>query len=227
MRPRITLGVTIALVALIVGRHVDSPVITRTFGIDSSDAPSQFSPPEFNAPEFAPPALAPRTDGGDFNPGNWADDTKWQKYLDKGHHLKCLMEATDRGAGWLSRDTRQPPSAASKWTGELRAEVPLWYWHEAEVDTSWDGDFEAQGLRTAFEGHGLNSRPKFDEDGDRVDGSNQCFKITHYDEDRLPDPRPQFGGMMACKDQDYHVAGRKYLVCHTRSNSTCSCHRLG
>ncbi|KAI4940565.1 hypothetical protein J4E86_010765 [Alternaria arbusti] len=212
MRPRITLGVTIALVALIAGRHVDSPVITRTFGIDSSDAPSQFSPPEFNAPEFAPPALAPRTDGGDFNPGNWADDTKWQKYLDKGHHLKCLMEATDRGAGWLSRDTRQPPSAASKWTGELRAEVPLWYWHEAEVDTSWDGDFEAQGLRTAFEGHGLNSRPKFDEDGDRVDGSNQCFKITHYDEDRLPDPRPQFGGMMACKDQDYHVAGRKYLA---------------
>ncbi|KAI4912818.1 hypothetical protein J4E90_006224 [Alternaria incomplexa] len=211
MRPRSTLGITIALVALVIGRLIDSPVITRTFGVDSSDAPPQFSPPKFNAPEFAPPALAPRVDGGDFNPGNWADDTKWQKYLDKGHHLTRLMDATDRGAGWLSKDTRQPPSAASKWTGELRAEIPLWYWHEADVDTGWDGDFEAKGLKTAFEGHGLNSQPKFDDEGERLGGDIECFKITHYDEEREPDPRPQFGGMMACKDQDYYVAGKKYL----------------
>ncbi|KAI4638163.1 hypothetical protein J4E93_010319 [Alternaria ventricosa] len=216
MRLRITPGVTIALVALVIGRHIDSPVTTRTFGIDSSDAPPQFStpefsPPEFNAPEFAPPALAPRTDGGDFNPGNWADDAKWQKYLDKGHHLTCLMDATDRGAGWLSKDTRQPPSAASKWTGELRAEIPLWGWHEADIDKGWDADFTAMGLRTAFEGHGLDSQPKFDDEGDRLHGSNECFKITHYDETlRLYPNNPNNYEMVYAKDQKYWVGGKEY-----------------
>ena len=209
------------LVALAIGRHIDTPVITRTFGIDSSDAPPQFSPPEFNAPE-----LAPRGDSDDFDVNRWADDTKWQKYLDKGHHLMCLMEATDRGAGWLSKDTRQPPSAASKWTGELRAEIPLWYWHEASIDKGWDADFEAMGLRTAFEGHGLNSQPKFDDDGDRLDGSNECFKITHYDEQWEENPGSMFGSMMPCRNQKYPVAGKEYSVCHTRTDCTCIYHRL-
>jgi hypothetical protein len=37
----------------------------------------------------------------------------------------CLMEATDAGAGWLEKDPRKPPSAASKWTGDLRGEHNL------------------------------------------------------------------------------------------------------
>jgi len=57
---------------------------------------------------------------GYFDPAKIADEAMWKKYLDKGHHLKCIMEAPDQAAGQLEMDTRTPPSAASKWTGDLR-----------------------------------------------------------------------------------------------------------
>lgn len=57
--------------------------------------------------------------GGDFDPNVWADDELWNKYLAKGQRLMCLMDATDQGAGYLMQDTRQPPSAASRWTSDL------------------------------------------------------------------------------------------------------------
>jgi len=56
---------------------------------------------------------------GYFDPAKFADEAMWKKYLDKGHHLKCIMEAPDQAAGQLEMDTRTPPSAASKWTGDL------------------------------------------------------------------------------------------------------------
>jgi hypothetical protein len=78
---------------------------------------------------------------GYFDPAKFAEDALWKvratctmcietytdfvpipqkKYVAKGHHLKCVMDATDEGAGFLVEDTRSPPSAASKWSGDLK-----------------------------------------------------------------------------------------------------------
>jgi hypothetical protein len=55
-----------------------------------------------------------------FDPKNGANDAMWAKYISKGEHNICLMKATDAGAGFLESDPRNPPSSASKWTGDLR-----------------------------------------------------------------------------------------------------------
>jgi hypothetical protein len=62
----------------------------------------------------------PELDGLDFDIGKFANDPVWAQYVAKGDHLRCVMDATDAGAGFLIQDTRQPPSAASPWTGDLR-----------------------------------------------------------------------------------------------------------
>jgi hypothetical protein len=54
-----------------------------------------------------------------WDPSKVATDAVWNTYVQKGQRLKCLMEAPDQGAGWLLKDTRTPPSAASKWSGDL------------------------------------------------------------------------------------------------------------
>lgn len=113
MRLRIASGVIVAVASLAVSeRPALSPKI---FGVDPSGAPPLFNPPEF----------APALGGNAFDPENVADKTLWDKYLKKGDHMMCLMEATDAGAGWLEKDPRKPPSAASKWTGDLRGEHNL------------------------------------------------------------------------------------------------------
>ncbi|KAF2832776.1 hypothetical protein CC86DRAFT_399440 [Ophiobolus disseminans] len=62
-----------------------------------------------------------------FDPAKFADDAMWKKYVDKGHHLKCIMEAPDRAAGFLQKDTRTPPSAAIAWKGDLKDAYQKWY----------------------------------------------------------------------------------------------------
>jgi hypothetical protein len=62
----------------------------------------------------------PEIAGLDFDIGNFATDAVWAQYVAKGDHLECVMDATDAGAGYLIQDTRQPPSAASPWTSDLR-----------------------------------------------------------------------------------------------------------
>lgn len=63
------------------------------------------------------PTLASRANY--WKPERVADDATWTKFVEKGKHFNCLMEASDKGAGWLLKDTRNPPSAASQWTGDL------------------------------------------------------------------------------------------------------------
>jgi hypothetical protein len=46
--------------------------------------------------------------------GKIAPDQLWDHYKGKGWDLKCKMEATDQGAGWLQEAIRDHPSAASK-----------------------------------------------------------------------------------------------------------------
>jgi hypothetical protein len=38
----------------------------------------------------------------------------------KCSHVTFFMAATDAGAGFPIQDSREPPSAASSWTGDLR-----------------------------------------------------------------------------------------------------------
>jgi hypothetical protein len=217
MRLLLTPGVTVALAILAVGRHIDSPVLAKTFGIDSSKAPPEFSPPEF----------APALGWGDFDTSIIANEALWDKYLQKGNHLMCLMEATDRGAGFLSQDTRQPPSAASRWTGDMIAERKTWYWHSEDVEQGWDGDFEAQGLKTAFEGLGIGAKSKFDYDRNPQVGSNMCYNVQHYDDTMIQSPEHPFGKMVPIPDQTYTVGGKSYRVCPTQSDGMCSRHGLG
>lgn len=63
--------------------------------------------------------------GLDFDPEYHADDEMWRKYVErKGSHLLCLMKATDERAGLLQGNKRNPPSASSEWSGNLKGKVP-------------------------------------------------------------------------------------------------------
>jgi hypothetical protein len=55
-----------------------------------------------------------------FDPKKSADDALWARHIAKGKHNICLMQTTDASAGFLESDPRNPPSSASKWTGDLR-----------------------------------------------------------------------------------------------------------
>ncbi|KAI4661440.1 uncharacterized protein J4E79_005253 [Alternaria viburni] len=209
MRLRITLASTIALAASAIGRHVDSPVVTKVFGVDSSKVPPRFSPLDFDALQFSPTLDARGPD--DFNKGAYATKALWDKYLEKGNRLMCLMEATDRGAGWLSQDTRQPPSAASRWTGDLRAELKLWGWREGDMDKGWECEFTKLGLKEAFEGLNLDPRSMYEESGQPQEGANDCYYLQHYDE-RSQDSEDEDGEMKDVKDQKYYVGGREYTA---------------
>ncbi|EOA81968.1 uncharacterized protein SETTUDRAFT_72231, partial [Exserohilum turcica Et28A] len=134
--------------------------------------------------------------GGDFDPNVWADDELWNKYLAKGQRLMCLMDATDQGAGYLMQDTRQPPSAASRWTTELET----WHWDEEPLYADWDCDFEAKSLSTVFQALGINPYPAYDDDGEPADGENECYVVSHA----------EFGSGVPVRDQRYHVNGREY-----------------
>lgn len=70
-----------------------------------------------NVNEYTHSQLTARADY--WKPDQVADDQRWTKFIEKGQHFNCLMNAPDRGAGWLLKDTRNPPSAASEWTGDL------------------------------------------------------------------------------------------------------------
>ncbi|KAH6860763.1 hypothetical protein BKA58DRAFT_323113 [Alternaria rosae] len=206
---RITLASTIALAALAIGRHVDRSVVTKVLGVDSSQASPRFSPPDFDALEFSPALDARAPD--DFNKGVYATKALWNKYLDKGNRLMCFMEATDRGAGWLSQDNRQPPSAASRWTGDLRTELGTWGWREGEVDKSWECEFTTLGLKETFQGLNLDPRSMYEESGQPQEGANDCYYLQHYDE-RSKDSEDEDGEAEEIVNQKYHVGGKEYTA---------------
>ena len=157
-----------------------------------------------------------------WDPSKIADDTTWANYVSKGHHLKCVMEAPDKGAGWLVKDTRKPPSAASKWTGDLTGSetrrlrdsidcLPLcadalrtWYWHENSVNQERDCDFEKRQLKGAFNGVGLNEK----QTGTPANGDNVCYRIEHLDEAIAKDKT----NPKKASKQDYVVDEKKYTV---------------
>jgi hypothetical protein len=60
--------------------------------------------------------------GLDFDVKKYAEEM-WRKYVEKGEHWNCIMDATDAGAGFLIEDTKKPPSVASPWQGDLQGKV--------------------------------------------------------------------------------------------------------
>jgi len=99
MKLQIALGVILTLVALVISEKINPTVLSNWF-LDT-------------------PSASGLNRRGDFDPSKYADQATWDKYVKKGDHLLCLMAASDRAAGYLEHDTRDPPSAASKWAGDL------------------------------------------------------------------------------------------------------------
>jgi hypothetical protein len=71
------------------------------------------------------------------------------------------------------------------------------------------------GLKAAFEGLGLNSKPKYSDEGELEGGDNDCFELKHYDENMNQDSDDEWGVMVPARDQHYYVGQKKYSVCHT------------
>jgi hypothetical protein len=102
--------------------------------------------------------------------------------------------------------------------------MQTWYWHESYYDEGWECDFEAMRLGATFAGLGLNAKPKFDDDGQPADGDNECWSITHYDEEDEEDPNAEFPQMKPVKDQKYKVGGKEYMVrLHPKPESAVVC----
>lgn len=58
-----------------------------------------------------------------FDLKKFANDDLWKLHVEKGAHQLCLMQATDKGAGFLMQDSRNPPSATSPWSSDLRSRI--------------------------------------------------------------------------------------------------------
>ncbi|KAF2032516.1 hypothetical protein EK21DRAFT_109896 [Setomelanomma holmii] len=144
----------------------------------------------------------------------YADDALWKKYVDRGNHLKCVMEARDAGAGALIDDKRKPPSAASQWSGDLTEQLKTWYWWEETVDFKRGKhcDFVTQQLKDAFAGVGLNAKPKTNDEGSPADGDNDCIGATHYNEKDWEDLEAEVPVPKEAKDQKYKVGDKEYTA---------------
>jgi hypothetical protein len=132
---------------------------------------------------------------------NLASPEDWETYSLKGGALMCALEGTDRMAGRLINDTRNPPSAASAWSGDLKQELQDWYWHEltptskgAQLDDYWKFSATMQAL-------GLNGKPK------SAGGDNACYRIEHRDPSKQEN-----GHQVPAINQWYRIGGNDYRV---------------
>ncbi|KAH6025740.1 hypothetical protein HBI83_061410 [Parastagonospora nodorum] len=128
-----------------------------------------------------------------------ASDADWEKYTLKGGTLMCGLVGTDRTAGGQIRDTRNPPSAASVWTGDLRQELDTWYWREMSPSSKGcqlHAYWEFPAMLAALE---LNGQPKSD------GGDNECSRVEHWDADK-----EEGGKQVPAVNQWYKVDGKDY-----------------
>jgi hypothetical protein len=126
-----------------------------------------------------------------FEDDDLASPEDFEKYANKGGALLCAMLGTDRTAGRLLQDARDPPSAASIWRGNLVEELKTWFWHHVpnkDCMIGWDLDH-------AFESLGLSS------ESTEYSGDNECIWVEHQE--------PGRGNVMM---QFYEVNGKQYRV---------------
>jgi hypothetical protein len=97
-------------------------------------------------------------------PGFFDDDTAqpddWDRYTAKGGGLLCGLMITDRAAGEMLKDGRNPPSAASEWQGGLEEELKTWYWHQLDDDQRYCDIAKRWELGYALKSLGLNEMSK-------------------------------------------------------------------
>jgi hypothetical protein len=70
--------------------------------------------------KFSQPSVV-QTASRKFDPDNIASDEAWEKYKAKGTWYICLLDLSNENAGKGLKDSRTPPSAESKWQGNLQS----------------------------------------------------------------------------------------------------------
>ncbi|EDU43710.1 conserved hypothetical protein [Pyrenophora tritici-repentis Pt-1C-BFP] len=126
-----------------------------------------------------------------------ASPEDWQKYTAKGGALMCGLEGSDQTAGRLMGDTRQPPSAASKFNGDLQTELQDWYWRPVHPATYSCSISQHWQIPHAVESLGLSGTSK------AQGGDNECFRTEHWD----PERRDDDGNQIPAVNQRYTVPG--------------------
>jgi hypothetical protein len=136
-----------------------------------------------------------------FRGDDLANPADWETFSLKGSALMCALEGTDQTAGRLIKDTRNPPSAATSWSSDLKQELHDWYWRElnptskgGQLDDYW----KFAGMMQAL---GLNGKST------STGGDNACYRIEHWDPDK-----EENGNQVLAINQWYHVGGHNYRV---------------
>jgi hypothetical protein len=138
----------------------------------------------------------------------WDDDhateVDWKKSAAKGGALMCALEGSDQVAGRQIRDTREPPSAASRYNSDLKTELHDWYWRETNPSTFSCSFSEHWHLAHAMRSLGLDGKPASE------GGDNQCYRIEHWN----PENRDDKGNQIPAINQWYSVPGhdKQYRV---------------
>ncbi|KAI5376525.1 hypothetical protein J4E82_004746 [Alternaria postmessia] len=131
----------------------------------------------------------------------WDDDhateVDWKKSAAKGGALICALEGSDQVAGRQIRDTREPPSAASRYNSDLKTELHDWYWRETSPSTFSCSFSEHWHLAHAMRSLGLDGKPASE------GGDNQCYRIEHWN----PENRDDKGNQIPAINQWYSVPG--------------------
>ncbi|KAF2749730.1 hypothetical protein M011DRAFT_397773 [Sporormia fimetaria CBS 119925] len=131
-----------------------------------------------------------------LTPRFWDDDyasaEDWERYSSKGGTMMCALVGSDRTAGSLLGDARNPPSAESVWQGDLVNAMNQWNWHEisdsqtnCNIETRWE--FPEMLTRLRLDGRSKSSG-----------GQNECFTVQHQD------------GNTPVINQFYQAEGKQY-----------------
>jgi hypothetical protein len=129
-----------------------------------------------------------------FFEDDFATPQDWERYTTKGGGMLCGLVVTDRIAGTMLQDGRDPPLAASEWQGGLVQELITWYWHDLVDDQSYCDIADRWEMGHALKSLGLNGKSK------NRGGDNECFSIEHQTRSGSP------------INQYYEVGGKQYRV---------------
>lgn len=201
-------AVVASIVATAVSRHLPPEAIAQIARLQNSSgilpdtgADSPPLPGASTPPGSWPDSDEDTDDDSPYFPLNYpASDELWDKHVRKGSSLNCGMRGTDQGAGYQLEDTRNPPSAASRWVGGILETID-WYWWDAGSSTEICDMGGYWGLGSTFRILGISPRSA-------PGGTLQCFQLKHSNEHaKYPDGSPK--GPLA---QSYVVDGTLYHV---------------
>ncbi|EMD94635.1 hypothetical protein COCC4DRAFT_147813 [Bipolaris maydis ATCC 48331] len=155
-----------------------------------------------------PLSTSPNLETNDFQltTAFWDDDyaspSEWATYTTKGGALMCGLTGSDETAGSLLQDTRNPRSAASPFTSDLKSELSAWHWRSVNP-SSFSCSFSTHwGFPHAMRSLGLSGTSA------TQGGDNHCYRIEHWE----PDMQDEHGNQVPAINQWYSVpgVGRQY-----------------